>query len=95
MLEDDFELDSGISPENMSASDLPALQDLLLAVLKDEIKAELEAELSGEINRTVSSMVEAEDFTEVQALRDAQVESIYRQVNPGGARIVLSLWEPS
>ena len=95
LLENGFELESGISPENMSASDLPVLQDLLVAALEEEIRAELEAEFSGEINRTVSSMVVAEDFSEVQALRDAQVESIYRQVNPGGARIVLSLWDPS
>ncbi len=95
LLEADFKLESGISPENVSASDLPVLQDLLLAVLEGEIRTELEAEFSGEINQTISGMVAAEDFSEVQALRDAQVESIYRQVNPGGARIVLSLWPPS
>lgn len=95
LLEADFKIESGISPENISASDLPVLQALLLTVLEEEIRAELEAEFSGEINQTVSGMVEAEDFSEAQALRDAQAESIYRQVNPGGARIVLSLWEPS
>ncbi|WP_440954656.1 hypothetical protein ACSAZK_13730 [Methanosarcina sp. Mfa9] len=95
LLETDFKFESGISPENVSASDLPVLQALLLAVLEEEIRTGLEAKFSGEINRTVSGMVGAEDFSEAQALRDAQVESVYRQVNPGGARIVLSLWGPS
>lgn len=89
-----FEIDPEFSPENMSSSDFLLLEDLLEACLEKEIRGELEAEFSGEINGTVSAILEAEDFSEAQALRDGQVESIYRQINPGGARVVLSLWEP-
>jgi hypothetical protein len=63
--------------------------------IKNEIRAELEAEFSGEINEKVSSILEAENLSEAQALRDAHIESVYRKINPGGARIVLSFWNPA
>ena len=85
-------VDSGAFPENSSTGVFPLLEDLLAGYIKDEIRTELEAEFSGELNGTVSSIREAENLSEAQALRDAHIESIYRQVNPGGARIVLSLW---
>lgn len=94
MLETGFGLDPGLSPENASFSDLPLFKGLLQTRLEQEIRTGIKAELSCEINETLSAILEAEDISEAQALRDAQVESIYRQVNPGGARIVLSLWEP-
>ena len=93
MLEAGFPVDSGAFPENASTEDFPLLEDLLAGYIKDEIRTELEAEFSGEINETVSSILEAENLSEAQALRDTRIESIYRQVNPGGARIVLSLWD--
>ena len=93
MLEAGFPVDSGAFPENASTDDFPLLEDLLAGYIKDEIRTELEAEFSGEISGTVSSILEAENLSEAQALRDTRIESIYRQVNPGGARIVLSLWD--
>ena len=95
MLEAGFPIDSGAFPENASTDDFPLLEDLMAGYIKDEIRTELEAEFSGEINGTVSSILEAENLSEAQALRDARIESIYRQINPGGARIVLSLWNPA
>jgi len=98
ILEAGFPLDSGVysenaSSENASTSDLSLLEKPLEVYIKNEIRAELEAEFSGEINETVSSILEAEDLSEAQALRDSLIESIYRQINPGGARIILSLWD--
>lgn len=87
-----FPVNSSSFPENISTADFPLLEDLMTEYLRDEIRAELEAEFSGEINETVYSILEAENLAETQALRDMQIESIYRQINPGGARIVLSFW---
>ena len=95
MLVSGFPLDSVVDPENTSTSDLSLLKEQLAGHIKDEIGEELEAEFSGEINETVSSILETEDLSEAQALRDSLIESIYRQINPGGARIVLSLWNPA
>lgn len=63
--------------------------------IRGEIRAELEAEFSGEIKETVSSILEVDDLSEARALRAAHVNSVYRQINPGGARIVLSFWNPA
>lgn len=90
----DSELDHENDSENVSAEELSLLEDLLADRIREEIRAELEAELSGEINETVYSIIEAEDLSETQALRDAQIDEIYSQINPGGARIVLYLWRP-
>ena len=95
MLEAGFPVDSGAFPENASTDDFSLLEDLLAGYIKAEIRTELEAEFSGEINETVSSILEAENLSEARALRDAHIESVYRQINPGGARIVLSFWNPS
>jgi len=89
-----FALNSETYPENASAAELSLLEDLLADHIREEIRAELEAEFSGEINETVYAILEAEDLSEAQALRDTGIESIYRQINPGGARIVLYLWKP-
>jgi hypothetical protein len=62
--------------------------------VKNEIRKELESKFSGEINTTVKSIRETKNLFEAQALRDSFTESVYRQINPGGARIVLSLWNP-
>ena len=95
LLKAGFPIDSGTLPENMSAADRPLLEEQMTQYLRDEIRNALETEFSGEINETVSSILETEDLTEARTLRDKQVESIYRQINPGGARIVLSFWNPS
>ncbi len=82
-------------PENTSTADLSLLKEQLAGHIKDEIRKELESKFSGEINETVYSIRETEDLSEAQSLRDSLIESIYRQINPGGARIVLSLWNPA
>jgi hypothetical protein len=63
--------------------------------IRNEIRTELEAEFSGEINKTVYYILEAEGLPEALALRNAHIESVYRQINQGGARIVLSFWNPA
>lgn len=83
---------SSAFPENASTTNLSSLEDLMTEYIKSEIRSELEAEFSGEINETVYSILEAEDLTEARALRDAHIESVNRQINPGGARIVLISW---
>jgi hypothetical protein len=95
MLEAGFPVDSGAFPENASTADFPLLEDLMTKSIKSEIRTELESEFSGEINETVYSICEAENLSEARALRDVHIESVYRQINPGGARIVLSFWNPS
>lgn len=90
LLETGFALDPG--DEYMSDAKLSKLQPLLADHIRAEIREELEAEFSDEINETVYSINEAETLSEAKALRDKQIEAIYRQVNPGGARIVLYLW---
>ena len=94
LLETGFTLNSETYSENESTTELSLLEALLADHIKEEIKAELEAEFSGEINETVYAILEAEDLSEAQALRDTEIKSIYRQINPGGARIVLYLWKP-
>ena len=61
--------------------------------IKEEIRKELETELSDDIDRTISSILKAKNPSEARALRDACVDSIYKEINPGGARIVLSIWD--
>ena len=104
-LETGFPLDFGTypenpsSPENLSSPENPYRDDLSLfekpleAFIKNDIRARLEVECSGEVYETVCSIVETENLSEAQALRDSLIDSIYRQINPGGARIVLSLWD--
>lgn len=95
MLVSGFQLDSEMYPENISTAELSLLKKLLADRIKDEIREELESKFSGEINETVYSILETEDLSKAQFLRDSLIESIYRQINPGGARIVLSLWNPA
>jgi hypothetical protein len=95
MLVSGFQLDSAVDPENTSTSDLSLFKEQLAGHIKDEIREELESKFSGEINETVYSILETEDLSKAQFLRDSLIESIYRQINPGGARIVLSLWNPA
>lgn len=80
--------------QNTSAADLTLLNEQLTRHTKEKIRTGLESEYSGEINRTINSICKAKNLSEAQAHRDLLIESIYRQVNPGGARIVLSLWSP-
>lgn len=94
LFETGFVLNSGNSPENSSTAELSQLQAQLVDHIRVEIRAELEAEFSDEINETVYAIVEAEDLSEARVLRDSQIEAIYRQINPAGARIVLYLWKP-
>ncbi len=94
LLETGFMLNSENSSENTSTAELPQLQALLADRIRAEIRAELEAEFSGEINETVYAIVEAESLSEARATRDLQIEAVYRQINPGGARIVLYIWKP-
>jgi hypothetical protein len=108
LLKAGFPTDSA-NPENFSnesngsngSSGNPPVVDFTLfkSMLRDHVKAEirneLEARVSGEINETVSSILDAQNLSEAQTLRDERIDSIYRQINPGGARIVLSLWNPS
>lgn len=94
MLASGFQLDSGSYPENASTADLTLLKEQLMLHVKNEIRTELEFKFSGEINSTVNSIREAKNLSEAQALRNSFIESVYRQINPGGARIVLSLWNP-
>jgi hypothetical protein len=89
-----FQFDSGEYTENTSTADLISLKEQLTLHVKNEIRTELESKYSGEIRTTVYSIREAENLSEAQALRDSFIESVYRQINPGGARIVLSLWNP-
>ncbi len=77
-------VDCGAFPENALTDDFPLLEDLLAGYIKDEIRTELEAEFSGEINGTISSIREAENLSEAQALRGAHIEPVCKQVNPGG-----------
>jgi hypothetical protein len=83
---------SSAFPENASTTNLSLLEDLMTEYIKSETRSGLEAEFSGEINETVYSILEAENLTEARALRDAHIESVNRQINPGGARIVLISW---
>jgi hypothetical protein len=92
LLKAGFPVDSGAFPENASTADFPLLEDVMTEYIKNEIRSELESEFSGEINETVSSILEAENLSEAQALRDTHIESVYRKINSGGARIVLSFW---
>lgn len=94
LLETGFALNSENSSENVSTVELSQLKVLLMNHIRTDIRAELETEFSGEINDTVYDIVEAEDLSEARALRDAQIGAIYRQINTGGARIVLYLWRP-
>lgn len=94
LFETGFAVDLENSSENVSDEELSQLQTLLVDHIRAEIRTELEAEFSGEINETVSAIVEAEDLSEARVLRDSQIEVIYKQINPGGARIVLYLWKP-
>jgi hypothetical protein len=94
MLRSGFQLDYGAYPENASAADLSLLKEQLTLHVKNEIRKDLESKFSGEINTTVNSIRETKNLSEAQALRDPFAESVYRQINPGGARIVLSLWSP-
>jgi len=93
LLETGFALNSGSSSENVSTADLSRLEFMLVNHIRADIRAELEAEFSGEINETVYAIVESEDLSEARALRDSEIEDIYRQINPGGARVVLYLWK--
>lgn len=94
LLASGFQLDSGTYPENLSTDDLSLLKEQMALQVKNEIKTELESKYSGEINGTVYSICKTKDFSEAQSLRDSFIESVYRNINPGGARIVLSLWNP-
>ncbi len=95
VLDTGFPLDLGALPENSSTDDLSLLKNQLEVFIKNDIRARLEVECSGEIGETVRSIAETEDFSEAQAFRDLFIDSIYRKINPGGARIVLSLWKSS
>jgi hypothetical protein len=83
------------SSGNSPVVDLTLFKSILQDHVKAEIRTELEARFSGEINETVSSILKAQNLSEAQTLRNERIDSIYRQINPGGARIVLSLWNPS
>lgn len=87
-------LDSENYSENTSIADLSQIEVLLVNSIRADIRAELEAEFSGEINETVYAITGAEDVSAAQVLRDSQLEAIYRQINSGGARVVLYLWKP-
>ncbi|HOA69955.1 MAG TPA: hypothetical protein PK669_12235 [Methanosarcina thermophila] len=95
LLKAGFPIDSRTLPENTSAADLPLLEEQMTQYLRDEIRNALETEFSDEINETVFSIFEAENLQKARMLRDEQIESVYRQINPGGARIILSFWSPS
>ena len=90
-----FENTSSELSQFISVPDLSDLKALLHPLIKSQIREGLEAELSSEINATVSKMSESGNISELRVLRDAQIESIYRKINPGGARAVLCLWVPS
>lgn len=87
-----FPVDSEAFSENASTTNFSLLEAMMTKYIKSEIRSELEGEFSDEVNETVYSVLEAENFSEARALRDAHIESVYRQINPGGARIVLSFW---
>lgn len=95
VLDTGFPLDLGALPENSSTDDLSLLKNQLEVFIKNDIKARLEVECSGEIGETVRSIAETEDLSKAQAFRDSFIDSIYRKINPGGARMVLSLWKSS
>lgn len=95
LLASGFQLDSGEYPQNASTADLSLLKEQLTLHVKNEIRKELESKFSDEINRTVYSINKAKDISEAQALRDSFIESVYREINSGGARIALSLWSPA
>ncbi|MFA7036254.1 MAG: hypothetical protein WC183_08035, partial [Methanosarcina sp.] len=80
--------------ENISTAELSQLEVLLVDHIRADIRTELEAEFSGEINETVYAVAKVKDLSEARVLRDSQIDAIYRQINPGGARIVLYLWKP-
>lgn len=94
LFETGFSLNSENSSETSSTAELSQLEVLLVNRIRADIRAELEAEFSGEINETVYSIVEAENLSKARNLRDSQIEAIFRQINPGGARIILYLWKP-
>lgn len=82
-----------VGAEVGTAGDLTPLKEELHSYIKKEIRKELEAEFSDNIYETISSIVRTENLSEARALRNERVESIYREINPGGARIVLSVWD--
>lgn len=73
--------------------DYLVLKETLRIYIKEEIRKELETEFSGDIDRTISSILKAKSSSEARTLRDACIDSIYKEINPGGARIVLSIWD--
>lgn len=87
--------ESNGSSGNSSTVDIPLLKSTLRDHIKAELRTELEVRFSGETNKTVSSILKAQNLSEAQAIRDEHIDSIYRQINPGGARIVLNLWNSS
>jgi hypothetical protein len=90
-----FRLYSGEYAENKSTDDISLLKEHLTLHVKNEIRTELESRYSGEIKETVYSIRGAKNLSEAQGFRNSFIESVYRQVNSGGARIVLSLWNSS
>lgn len=96
-------LNTDISSENVKGQEIKAaeegkdnslvLREELRIYFKEEIKKELETEFSDDIDRTISSIIKAKNLSEARTLRDACIDSIYKEINPGGARIVLSIWD--
>lgn len=93
LLETGFAVNPENSSRNATTADLSQLKVLLVNSIRADIRAELDAEFSGDINETVYAIFEAENLSKAQVLRDSQIETIYRQISPGGARIVLYTWK--
>lgn len=102
-LQSGMPLNTDISSENVKGQEIKAaeegkdnslvLREELRIYFKEEIKKELETEFSDDIDRTVSSILKAKSSSEARTLRDACIDSIYKEINPGGARIVLRIWD--
>ncbi len=79
-------------PIELSSSAITQIEDELVTVNQQQISSVINEELSDEINKTVTLMANSSRSYQTTALRDKQVDSIYRTVNTAGVDVVLSLW---
>ncbi|MCD4703464.1 MAG: hypothetical protein K8R64_04100 [Methanosarcinaceae archaeon] len=76
----------------LSSSAVTQIEDEMVLMNQRQIMTSMNEELSGGINATVALMVNSSGPEQTTALRDKQVDSIYRTVNTAGVDVVLSLW---
>ncbi|MEA1985321.1 MAG: hypothetical protein U9N13_06680 [Euryarchaeota archaeon] len=79
-------------PTELSSSAITQIEDDLVPLNQHQISSAINEDLSDEINTTVTLMANSSRPDQTTALRDKQVDSIYRTVNTAGVDVVLSLW---